>query len=360
MFKFSNLRQIHLEISNNCQASCPMCSRNVHGGLDNPLIKIKDWTLEEFKTVMTPEVLQQLYGFYFCGTFGDPIMNNNVIQMCEYAKEINSRIQIHIHTNGGMRKPQWWKDLARALPDNHLVVFGIDGLEDTNHLYRVGVNYQNVIANAKAFIDAGGKAQWAFIRFKHNQHQIEQARLLSQQLGFESFHHKESSRFILEPAVKVVDKKGSIMHYIEPPSDTPMKFIDRKTIENYEKIVADSQIKCQVLETKEIYIDAHGDLFACCWLANTPYTHISDDAAFAVRKKIQQQHQQMVDILGEVNTFKRSIKNIVDSDAYQNIWNDMWSGQNKNIICSRSCGVHKQVEISRCTDQFLEVTKFDV
>jgi hypothetical protein len=68
----------------------------------------------------------------------------------------------------------------------------------------------------------------------------------------------------------------------------------------------------------------------------------------------------MVDILGEVNTFKRSIKNIVDSDAYQNIWNDMWSGQNKNIICSRSCGVHKQVEISRCTDQFLEVTKFDV
>ena len=91
-----------------------MCSRNVHGGLDNPLIKINDWTLEEFKTVMTSEVLQQLHGFYFCGTFGDPIMNNNIIQMCEYAKEINSQIQIHIHTNGGLRKPQWWKDLARA------------------------------------------------------------------------------------------------------------------------------------------------------------------------------------------------------------------------------------------------------
>ena len=57
MFKFSELRQIHLEISNRCQASCPMCSRNYHGGQDNPLIKGKDWTLDEFKQIMSPEVL---------------------------------------------------------------------------------------------------------------------------------------------------------------------------------------------------------------------------------------------------------------------------------------------------------------
>jgi MoaA/NifB/PqqE/SkfB family radical SAM enzyme len=231
-----------------------MCSRNINGGGVNPLIVNQEWTIEQFKTVMNTEVLMQINGFYLCGTFGDPMMNNDLIEMCRYATDVNPAIQIHIHTNGGARKSEWWENLARALPNNHLVVFGIDGLEDTNHLYRVGVNYDTVIRNVKAFIKAGGKAQWAFIRFKHNEHQLEQARNLSKELGFESFHYKESSRFILEPAVKVVDKKGSIMHYIEPPSDTPMKFIDRKTIENYEKIVADSQIKCQVLETKEIYI----------------------------------------------------------------------------------------------------------
>ena len=42
MFSFSDLENIHLEITNRCQASCPMCSRNYHGGLENPLIKNKD------------------------------------------------------------------------------------------------------------------------------------------------------------------------------------------------------------------------------------------------------------------------------------------------------------------------------
>lgn len=360
MFKFTDLTQIHLEISNNCQASCPMCSRNSHGGLDNPLLTLNDWTLENFQNVMTARVLNQIHGFYFCGTFGDPIMNNNLIDMCRYATLTNKNIQVHIHTNGGARSRKWWSELAGVLPDNHLVVFGIDGLEDTNHLYRIGVRYETVIENAKSFIAAGGKAQWAFIRFRHNEHQLEKAREISQQLGFESFHHKESSRFILEPRVKVVNRQGEITHYIEPATDTPMKFIDKDAVSNYKSIVQSASIDCQVLKTKEIYIDAHGDLYACCWLANTPYTHISEDAAFEVRRKIKQQHDNMVNKLGEVNTFRRSVADIIDSEQYQKIWQDMWHGENKNIICARSCGIHKDVDISNCSDQFLEVTKFNV
>ncbi|MEY4332572.1 MAG: hypothetical protein RLZZ196_1310, partial [Bacteroidota bacterium] len=194
----------------------------------------------------------------------------------------------------------------------------------------------------------------------HNEHQIEKARNLSKELGFESFHHKESSRFILEPKVKVTNRVGEITHYIEPPSETPMHFIDKTAIDNYKKIVDASKIECEVLKTKEIYIDAHGDLYACCWLANTPYTHISQDAMFEVRRKIKEQHEKMIEVLGEINTFKRPIEDIVNSDSYQNIWKDMWEGKNKNIICARSCGKHQDIEISKCTDQFLEVTKFDV
>jgi MoaA/NifB/PqqE/SkfB family radical SAM enzyme len=359
MFKFNELKQIHLEITNNCQASCPMCSRNINGGGVNPLIINQEWTIEKFKTIMNLEVLMQITGFYLCGTFGDPMMNDNMIEMCRYATEVNPNIQIHVHTNGGARKSQWWVDLARALPKNHLVVFGIDGLEDTNHLYRVGVNYNTVIKNVKAFIGAGGKAQWAFIKFKHNEHQLEQAKNLSKELGFESFHYKESSRFILEPRVKVVNRTGEITHYIEPSSETTMRFINQTAIDNYKKIVDLAKIECVVLKTKEIYIDAYGDLYACCWLANTPYTHISQDAMFEVRNKIKEQHKKMIELLGEVNTFKRSIKDIISSDAYQDMWKDMWNGANKNIICARSCGKHQDIEISQCTDQFLEITKFN-
>ena len=82
MFRFSELKNIHLEITNRCQASCPMCSRNIHGGLENPLIKNQDWTTNDFKNILSKEVLHQLQGFYFCGNFGDPIINNDLIEMC--------------------------------------------------------------------------------------------------------------------------------------------------------------------------------------------------------------------------------------------------------------------------------------
>ena len=50
MFNFSDLKTIHIELTTNCQAKCPMCSRNIHSGIENPLLKIVGWTLEDFKT----------------------------------------------------------------------------------------------------------------------------------------------------------------------------------------------------------------------------------------------------------------------------------------------------------------------
>ena len=43
--------------------------------------------------------------------------------------------------------------------------------------------------NVDAFIGNGGSAFWEYLVFKHNQHQIEEARLLSKKLGFKKFSH---------------------------------------------------------------------------------------------------------------------------------------------------------------------------
>ena len=358
MFKFNELKTIHLEISNNCQASCPMCSRNINGGLDNPLIQVNDWTLDEFKTIMSTQVLNQIETFYLCGTFGDPMMNKDLIEMCRYAKETNPKLYIHIHTNGGARKEEWWKELAEALPVNHRVVFALDGLEDTHHLYRIGTKYETVVRNAQAFIAAGGIAEWAFIVFLHNEHQVDEARKRANKLGFKHFTTKNSSRFVMEPKSPAVDKHGNVTHYIEPSSFTPMKFIDKKVIENWRKILSDAVVECKVLQDKEVYIDAHKDFYACCWLANIPYSHISEDAVMDVRKKMREQHDKMMARLGEVNVLKRPLVDIIDSDAYQSIWEDMWHND-KSIVCARTCGKHPEAKISKNTDQFQERTEFD-
>lgn len=351
MFNFSELRQVHLEITNNCQASCPMCNRNINGGLPNPLIKIRDWSLEEFKSVMNEEVLRQVRSFYFCGNFGDPILNNDLIKMCEWSKSVSPDVQITIHTNGGARSVEWWQELTNALPAKHRVVFALDGLEDTHHLYRVGTKFETVIRNAQAFINSGGTAEWVFIKFKHNEHQVHQAKEMANQFGFKYFTLKNSSRFILEPKITVVDRNGNPTHTIEPSTDVPLKFIDKKVIEQYKQLTENSIIDCKVKKDKEVYIDAFGDLYPCCWLGLVPYSHMSDDSTFGIKNEMLKQHYEMVERLGSINTFKKSIKDIVNSKPYQTVWDEYWTS-NKLIACAKTCGIN--TDFSKPRDQIVK------
>jgi hypothetical protein len=61
-----------------------------------------------------------------------------------------------MNTNGGLRTKFWWQELANIMKGElDYAVFSIDGLADTNHIYRVDVNWDNVMSNAEAFISAG-------------------------------------------------------------------------------------------------------------------------------------------------------------------------------------------------------------
>ena len=356
MFKFSDLRSIHLEITNNCQASCPMCSRNIHGGLDNPLINIHSWSLDMFTKIMTEELLNQVDSFYFCGNFGDPILNNDLLEMCEYAAKLAPTKQIRIHTNGGARSKNWWSALVKALPKNHVVTFAIDGLSGTHELYRIGTTYSKVIENARAFINAGGNAEWAYIRFKHNEDQVDVAKLEAKQLGFKNFVMKDSSRFLLEKKFDVVDKEGNKTHLLEPSQYSEIKFVDRTAIKRYKEIVQASEIDCQAIQLKEIYIDAFGRVFPCCYIAMIPYipTYV-DPGVIHIREKILQEYQDLIASLGGIDNLDaryKSVKDIIDSNEYQTVWAEYWQAK-KLITCARTCGRMPTDNFSKPTDQFI-------
>jgi len=355
MFKFSELREIHLEITNNCQASCPMCQRNRNGGLENPLLRLNDWSLEDYKTIMTHEVLTQVDGFFFCGNFGDPILNKDLIDMCSYSTQVNPDLNIRIHTNGSARIPDWWRQLATALPKVHNVVFALDGLADTHSIYRIGTDYNKILKNAQAFIDAGGTAEWCFIKFKHNQHQVEQARALSKELGFQNFVMKNSSRFLLEPKVDVLDKDGQVTHIIEPATDTPLKFIDKKILDSYKQIVAESVIDCQSFNQREIYIDAFKNVFPCCWIASTPYAYIDKNDASTLRYKILDEYNTLIEAFGgidKLNATEHTIRDIIDSNGYQTIWGKFWE-EKILMTCARMCGRTPNFEFAKSRDQIV-------
>jgi len=81
MFSFKELKRIQVEITNRCQASCPMCLRNIHGGIENPSLAINEWNYEDFKVIFNKDVLDQIDHVNFCGDFGDPILNNDLTRM---------------------------------------------------------------------------------------------------------------------------------------------------------------------------------------------------------------------------------------------------------------------------------------
>ncbi len=362
MFKFSELKSIHLEISTRCQASCPMCPRKYHGGVENPNLKIADWTLDEFKAIFTKEVLDQVELIYFCGNFGDPIMNDDLVEMCRFIKENTlENVHVRIHTNGGARSKKWWQDLYHALPKNHMVYFGIDGLEDTNHLYRIGVKYESTINNAKTFIEEGGKAEWVFIKFRHNEHQELEAERRSKEIGFVSFTVKNTTRFIGDTKYSVVDKEGNVLYYLEPPSTNTMNFITKEQMLKAQDYVDEATIHCYVLDTKEIYIDAHKHVFPCCFLSSAPYHYkpqtVENDeykkAAYNLSQKILSQYYELVESLGgieNISALNRPVKDIIDNNSWQNIWDYYWN-DNKLLTCVRVCG---KTETSKPKDQFVK------
>lgn len=355
MFDYRELREIHLEISNLCQASCPMCTRNIHGGLKNPLLNDSSWTFSDYKNILTSELLLQLKKIMFCGNFGDPIMNSDLIKMCRYTTEINPNIEIRIHTNGGARNKVWWKELVSALPKNHMVVFAIDGLKGTHELYRIGTTFERIIENAIEYINNGGRAEWAYLRFKHNQHQVDEAKNLATSLGFENFVMKDSSRFLLKDNFDVFDKDGNTTHQLEISDFSNLSFIDEDIILNYKSIIDESSIDCFVLKTKEVYIDAHMNLYPCCWLGQLPYIpKESEIIVNTIRNEITDQYYKLINSLGGINNInvkKKSIKEIINSVEYQNVWKKYWHTE-KLITCVRTCGISKR-NISKPNDQFI-------
>lgn len=354
MFRFNQLKSLHLEITNNCQASCPMCTRNVHGGLPNPKIKITNWTLDEYRTIIDEEVLNQLEVVYFCGNYGDPLLNNDLIVMVQYSKEVNSNIEIRIHTNGSLRSTEWWKQLAQAMPEKGSVVFAIDGLEDTHSIYRIGTSYNKIIENAKAFIQAGGNAKWAFIRFKHNEHQVDEARAIATDLGFSEFSLKDSSRWLLEPTFDVLDKSGNVAYQLEKSQYSTIKIIDANIIKNYKSIVESTEVDCFAQHIKEAYIDAYRHVFPCCWIAMIPY-HPADrsNGIQEIRYQIDQEYHDLVESLGgyeSLNAINHTVKEIIESNEYQTVWQHYWDNK-KLITCARTCGKAKEL-FSTPIDQF--------
>ena len=361
MYKHNDIRIVHLELSSSCQAKCPMCARNHYSGLPNPKLTEKNLSLLDIKNFLPILFLQQIDKITLCGNFGDAIVNNDLLEIIDYLVQSNKNIILEIHTNASARNVDWWTTLAKTLPKNHVVIFGIDGLKDTHELYRVGTNFDKIISNAKAFIDAGGNARWDFITFKHNEHQLTEVKELSRNLGFQSFVEKQTTRFISSNTFPVLNEEAKTMYFLKPPTNTKVKLIDKKTLQDYKNVLQSCTIECKAQKEKSFYIDSLGYLWPCSWLASVPYLYTEpNDMLHESTLESAKSLQSVLDKFGGLEFFNlhnKSILEIIESEQWQKIWN--YSFDEKNIImCAKICGKFPKQQISQTKDERVNLESF--
>jgi MoaA/NifB/PqqE/SkfB family radical SAM enzyme len=306
--------------------------------------------------------------------------------------ESSSRTAIRMNTNGGMRKPDFWTKMGELFSKRNKesgfnywqITFSIDGLEDTNHIYRRNVNWKNLMANVTAFIDAGGLANWDYLIFKHNEHQITEAKELATKMKFHEFIPKKAlgvdNGTDLSP-MPVLTKEGTLDYIIEAPNDpknrnleNPQGCLSDKIIyypfnpEDYRRAKAEKQtaqhfqaevikvyenrinnednskydscsIKCKSRTPsggKEIFVDNFGRVMPCCYIG----THLN---GVYTDTRTLQLHKHMNDYgWDHFSLEKHTLAEILDGEHLDRVFADSWTKESvakgKLSYCADTCG----------------------
>ena len=183
--------RIQIESTTRCNCRCPGCARtrimaNFKAGKSDIMYDITDMTIEDFKHLVRPE--NKIHRLTFSLNLGDPIYSGVLLEQLAYLNTLKQRPWINIHTNGSGRSKDWWYNLGSILKGRDRVEFAIDGLEDTNHIYRVNAKWDTIIEGLKTLKESlcehGSDAEVDIrhIIFEHNYHQTLDMCKLAQEL----------------------------------------------------------------------------------------------------------------------------------------------------------------------------------
>lgn len=388
-WSLDNVNDLHIELSSICNSVCPGCPRFA-GHSPNVEIGLYEISIAQFKTWFPETFLKNIESINFCGNFGDPMAATDIEAILNYCSD-NQVLKVTVRTNGGLRSSTLWENIGKLFAKNPKwnMIFSIDGLSDTNHLYRRNVSWEKLKKNITAYNSQGGYSTWEYLVFKHNEHQIEEAKVLSKSLGFNEFFKKgalglDNGKNLT--AMPALDINGKIDYWLLPPSsnedrsfktndDTiiypdindlagavqkiknPSKYVPMRFISfNYEEDVSHStaEIRCRAIDSvrrkTSVYIDSQGMVFPCCW------------TGLYFRKKYKDFENKISLSLLDYQFFSKiltfgvdkimlnavSIEEIINSGYLNEVYANSWSCESvetgKLAYCSKNCGITNSLD----------------
>ena len=249
---------IYIEPTNICTLKCSGCARTTfinqwpqawrnHSIDIQDLMRFLDLDLTD-KTVL------------LSGNYGDPIYHPEFVTLVQQLKSHGARLKIT--TNGNYRNQEWWSQLAMCFDPADMIVFSIDGLPSNFMQYRQNADWPSMLQGIQACVASTAHVAWKYIPFDFNQDNIDQARTVSEDLGFDSFYLDPSKRFD-DCATQALQPRADL---ISP--------------EYHDRVVWKNQTSGAVLPRcatgLEHFITADGYYTPCCYVADHRWLYKTD------------------------------------------------------------------------------------
>lgn len=333
MFTRARPYTFHIELTDKCNAGCPMCPRTDAMNFCRPnreKVFNVELSLADFEQHFSDDLCARTDEIVFGGAYGDPLAASEVLEITDHLTQRGVRLASS--TNGSLRTPDWWTRFGEMMKrTGSRLELHIDGLADTNPLYRVNTFFDKIIENARAYIATGARAEWHFIIFRHNQHQIDEAFRLSREMGFAQFTLIDTIRFSGGPRYEYRMPDGET-RYLELPD---MRAEDFTAPDGGEGLIARPEepeasvhpgingIDCKSGAFNRPYISAHGQVSACCWVTGS-----DEEAAFFAGHALAPERY---------NIRNRPLEEILLDEPFARLYSRAWAADSL-ATCRHKCG----------------------
>lgn len=313
------LRRIHIELTDKCNALCPQCYRtDIKQMKAYPGIGNSELTLQDFEKYIPGEIFDKCQYIMLCGAMGDPMLVKDLIPIIKFIRKYTDK-EIEIFSNASLRDLDFWNELG-SIP-NIEMIFALDGLKDTHHLYRVNTDFDRVVERIKAYTSAGGKAGVQTIAFGHNQHQIQEIKKLCDELGVAKHAVLRNTRFGDNSSIDYSFKGSKIR--LEPPDDHDLKY----------QLYKPTDISCKFIKQNSIYVTSSGMVVNCGWLGGRLHRYMCNGSSG---------EKHLDKILNSVNLVHNDMRqtNLLDIPYRDELYPELakhW-GHRQPEICTSKCG----------------------
>jgi len=282
-FKWAKqVTNLQVDITSHCNARCGACIRNKNGDEVKDELILEHFDMEVWERLASSDTHGWFIGdLTLNGNWGDPMMHPKLVGMLNIWTKYHPETSLYLHTNGSMRTLKFWEDLAFECRKftNHLIVFAVDGMEDTHAIYRRKTHWKKIIENVKAFTSAGGRANITMTLFEHNKHQVDQVEAVAKECNtlYFTLRHSHGDNLLIElpeesyrihanydqeeKQVMFEDRPESVAHY------RMSELRDHSVFLNMNDKLKDNRKNdtvCPWYNDRQVQIDPWGKVWPCC------------------------------------------------------------------------------------------------